>query len=183
MSCAGFSTSAETRQSGSPIKTTCERVRPTDEMRPTRPSAVSTGRLLVRPSRLPRSICTVRHQLAGSRMTTLASFNFHGGCCCQPTSARSWSFSRAVAAVCNCWTFKPLIFALEIFNLLEQFAAGQNGVGGGDGQLLRGVGEAEQRQKQTADGEFETGRSRAAAGSRPALSPAPPRRARDNFFV
>ena len=70
-------------------------------------------------------------------------------------SARSWSFSRAMASVC-CWrTSKPLIFAPEIFNFLEQFAAGQNGVGGPVRQLPGGIDGPEQRQKQAADAEFE----------------------------
>src|SRR5260221_9404271 len=53
----GFSTRAATLQFGSPKRSTCERVRLTWEMRPTRkPSGFRTGRALLKPSRVPRSI-------------------------------------------------------------------------------------------------------------------------------
>src|SRR5947208_11894089 len=78
-----FSTSAETLQSESPSNTTFELVKLTAEIRPTKPSLVKTGRLTFIPSRLPRSICTVRHQLAGSRKITRPSLSFQGVVFCQ----------------------------------------------------------------------------------------------------
>ncbi len=51
--------------------------------------------------------------------------------------------------------FEFLIFAPQVFNFLEQFAAGQDGVGGPVRQLAGGVDGPEQRQKQAADAEFE----------------------------
>ena len=51
--------------------------------------------------------------------------------------------------------FELLIFAAQRVNLPEQFAARQNGISKVGGQLLRGAGEAEQRQKPAFDGEFE----------------------------
>ena len=53
-------------------------------IRPTKPSVVNTGKLARTPCFDPASIRTVRHQLAGSRAMTRASFNFHGDCFCQP---------------------------------------------------------------------------------------------------
>ncbi len=51
--------------------------------------------------------------------------------------------------------FKPLVFVLEGFDFLEQFAPGQKGVGGPVRQLPGGVGGPEQRQEQSADAELE----------------------------
>ena len=106
----------------------------------------------------------VRHQLAGSRMTTLASLSFHGDL---PLPAEQRA--KLVVFARGGGGLQRLKAAVAGFRggdcrFLEQFAAGHDGVGGGAGQLLRGVREAEQRQKQTADGEFEAAGRALAAG-------------------
>src|ERR1035437_2803750 len=74
--------------------------------------------------------------------------------------------------------FQLLVFAAESVNLLEQFAARQDGIDEVGGQLLRGPGEAEQREKPASGA-----RLRAWARSKRAPPRTPPRRAPANFFV
>ena len=174
VSCAVFSTSAETWQFGSPISTTCELVRPTDETRPTRPSAVSTGRLVAMPSRLPRSIWTVCHQLAGSRTTTLASLVSTGLAAASRAAGASWSFSRSDGVGLHGADLQLLVFAAELFVLLEQFAAGQDGVAGVSRAVAGRSWPGQTGAEKAADGELEAGSPRDAAGSKQSASPAPP---------
>ena len=109
------------------------------------------------PSRAPRSICTLRHQLAGSRAMTRASLTFHGVCRGQPTSAAqagvfasrwprpaaSWIFSSWFCRRSSSfWRSK-----LRLWN--DQSPCGLAG------QLVHGAGQAEQGQKKPADGQLD----------------------------
>ncbi len=51
--------------------------------------------------------------------------------------------------------FELVVFAAEIPDLLKQFTAREGGIGDRDRELLRGIGEAQQRQKQTAKRELQ----------------------------
>ena len=124
-------------------------------MRPTNPSAVSTGRLVRTPSRAPRSICKLRHQLAGSRAMTRASLTFHRVCRCQPTAARKRAFSLQRLASCCKLDFQLLVFAAELLDLAEQLAFGSQSFSGLAEPFVRGTGQAEERQKKSADGQLD----------------------------
>ncbi len=155
MSCAGLTTRAETRQFGSSIKTTCERVRPTDETRPTRPSEVKTGRLVGHTVAFAQINLNGAPPVGRVAQDDVGKFQFPR-LLLLPADERAELvvFPRNGVGLLLA-DFKLLVFAPEIFDFLEQFTAGQNGVGGAARQLPDGIDGPKQRQKQSADGELE----------------------------
>ena len=156
VSWAVFCTSAETRQLGSPIKTTCEPRQANGGNPAHQAVGVKTGRLVVMPSWLPRSISMVRHQLAGSRVTTLASLNFHGCCRCQPYRSRKLVVFLRSGLRLDLLHFEAAGFRWRRGSISwSSSRRGRTLSARSAGQLLGGIGEAKKRQKQTAEGEFE----------------------------
>ena len=126
-------------QFGSPNSTTCERVAPTDEMRPTRPSAVSTGRFSTMPSwaaevdlNTAPPVCRVAQNNVGE-----LEFPRRLPLLCKRRT-KLVVFARDGPGL-EGQNFQPVVFVAKIFNLLEQFTAREHGVGRSHGKLLRAV--------------------------------------------
>ena len=117
-------------------RTTVERVRPTEETRPTRPSMVSTGRFCSgrRGCRGRSAPCATNWPGRAERLAELEFPRFAS--VASRTADGAAAFSRAVSCVCSICNLQLLVFAPQIFVLPEQLRARRDGIAGLIGQLI-----------------------------------------------